>query len=256
MTISLTCSCGRKLSIKPEFAGRKIHCPSCRTVLRAPVLETEPPQDTAMEVDSPELVLAGVEAPAPTDHGAKRKPESRSRRKLQPPPFQVVITESGTVQIPPVSTAEMPISLLPAPPPTPVRLVPKPAGASPTPPRLSPMERWAMALATDAVATPSPPPQSRPAPKAPALPLTLILVVSLATVCTGLAILIANMPTAIFAWLYVVTFAVVGQMVSLARGRAATEGILLGTLLGPFGLIVAGQFPDRSRPAPPSPHPG
>lgn len=36
MSVRLECSCGKKLSIKDEMAGRRIKCPACGAVLTIP----------------------------------------------------------------------------------------------------------------------------------------------------------------------------------------------------------------------------
>lgn len=36
MNISITCQCGKSLKVKPEFAGKKVRCPQCQTVLQVP----------------------------------------------------------------------------------------------------------------------------------------------------------------------------------------------------------------------------
>jgi len=49
MPINLNCPCGRALNIKDEFAGRKIRCPACKSVLAVPAAPKEP-EDLALEV--------------------------------------------------------------------------------------------------------------------------------------------------------------------------------------------------------------
>jgi len=56
MPITLSCPCGRALNIKDEFAGRKIRCSACKSVLAVPATPKEP-EDLALEVlrsDEPE----------------------------------------------------------------------------------------------------------------------------------------------------------------------------------------------------------
>jgi hypothetical protein len=36
MAISLTCECGKKISVKDELAGKRVKCPDCQTVLDVP----------------------------------------------------------------------------------------------------------------------------------------------------------------------------------------------------------------------------
>ena len=43
--IPMTCSCGRELKVKPEFAGKKVRCPDCQSVLRVPTTEAPAPDE-------------------------------------------------------------------------------------------------------------------------------------------------------------------------------------------------------------------
>ncbi len=36
--IAITCTCGKSLKLKPEYAGKKVRCPGCQTVIKAPEL--------------------------------------------------------------------------------------------------------------------------------------------------------------------------------------------------------------------------
>ena len=36
MAIKVTCTCGKKLTVKDEFAGRQVKCPACQTMLKLP----------------------------------------------------------------------------------------------------------------------------------------------------------------------------------------------------------------------------
>ncbi|HEY7426162.1 MAG TPA: hypothetical protein VH682_18170 [Gemmataceae bacterium] len=60
MPIALSCPCGRALNIKDEFAGRKIRCPECKSVLAVPAAEKETEADDLMlevlPADEPEEV--------------------------------------------------------------------------------------------------------------------------------------------------------------------------------------------------------
>ncbi len=39
MAILVPCVCGKKLSVKDEFAGRKVKCPACQKSLLVPAAE-------------------------------------------------------------------------------------------------------------------------------------------------------------------------------------------------------------------------
>ena len=41
MPIAFTCSCGKEMKAKEAFAGRKIKCPQCETVVRIPRLDSD-----------------------------------------------------------------------------------------------------------------------------------------------------------------------------------------------------------------------
>ena len=54
MPIAFTCSCGKVMKAKEAFAGRKIKCPQCDTLVRIPELESEEPATAP-----PSSLLAG-----------------------------------------------------------------------------------------------------------------------------------------------------------------------------------------------------
>jgi hypothetical protein len=43
MAISLTCECGKRLTVKDELAGKRVKCPGCATILTVPSFEEEAP---------------------------------------------------------------------------------------------------------------------------------------------------------------------------------------------------------------------
>lgn len=57
MSISLTCDCGQRLRVKETQAGRKVRCPTCRTVMTVPApVEEQTTEDEVLNVllsDSP-----------------------------------------------------------------------------------------------------------------------------------------------------------------------------------------------------------
>lgn len=84
MPIRLKCSCGRSLQVKDEFAGRKVRCPSCASVLKIPLPdESEDAEDEAFN----QLNAASDEdekRPArkrsePPDEEPEQEPEPRRR---------------------------------------------------------------------------------------------------------------------------------------------------------------------------------
>jgi hypothetical protein len=42
MPITLNCSCGKRLQVKDEFAGRRVKCPACGSIAQVPAPEAEP----------------------------------------------------------------------------------------------------------------------------------------------------------------------------------------------------------------------
>ncbi len=54
MPISVRCpGCGKALTVKDEFAGKKGKCPSCGQIVLIPPSETVPEQDGLLEVQAP-----------------------------------------------------------------------------------------------------------------------------------------------------------------------------------------------------------
>ncbi len=92
MPISLTCSCGRSLKARDEFAGRKVRCPDCKNVLEVPDPNApKDPEDEILNVlladDSPagdEAPRAAVRAAPPPDERPVHPPPPRN--PLPPPP--------------------------------------------------------------------------------------------------------------------------------------------------------------------------
>src|SRR5258707_12377633 len=69
MAILLTCSCGRKLKIKEEFAGQEGQCPACGATLMIPFPD-----------QVPEVALA---EPAPVAAVPESEPEQRSDQEVR-----------------------------------------------------------------------------------------------------------------------------------------------------------------------------
>jgi hypothetical protein len=74
MPITFSCSCGKRLSVKDEFAGRRVKCPACGGVCTAPA--AEPAFEVIEEVEAPPPVPAPRAARAVAT-GAK--PVARTR---------------------------------------------------------------------------------------------------------------------------------------------------------------------------------
>lgn len=75
MPIALSCACGRALNIKDEFAGRKIRCPDCKSILAVPA-EPKDPEDFALEV---------LRADEPEEDAPPPRGERRSAIQTEPP---------------------------------------------------------------------------------------------------------------------------------------------------------------------------
>lgn len=52
--IKLRCQCGRTLSAKPEFAGKKLKCPACGTIVTVPAASEEVPQSPVKRRQKPQ----------------------------------------------------------------------------------------------------------------------------------------------------------------------------------------------------------
>jgi len=77
MLLSVRCSCGQKLKVKEEYAGKRIKCPVCQLVLTVPAapVVVETPPDTPKEDDSGEIRLQRPPEPPrlPPQIGKKKK---------------------------------------------------------------------------------------------------------------------------------------------------------------------------------------
>jgi hypothetical protein len=50
---NLACSCGRQITTKPEWAGKRLKCPGCGTILSVPREEAPAPEPVAAEPEAP-----------------------------------------------------------------------------------------------------------------------------------------------------------------------------------------------------------
>ncbi len=71
MAISCKCPCGRTLRVKDDFAGRRVRCPNCSSILTIPEPETE--------------YVAGDVVFAETPGDVEKEPESKESEVPAPP---------------------------------------------------------------------------------------------------------------------------------------------------------------------------
>jgi hypothetical protein len=94
----IRCQCGKKVRLRPEHAGRKVKCPECGLVHRAP--------KDVRPAESESVLDSAVHAPqSPSDSGswARILPslESSSRaRRLRPPPHRPLPSSSPLRSLP------------------------------------------------------------------------------------------------------------------------------------------------------------
>ena len=50
--IPITCTCGKSLKLKPEYAGKKVRCPSCQAIIKAPEFSAVDSTEEAAKGDS------------------------------------------------------------------------------------------------------------------------------------------------------------------------------------------------------------
>ena len=86
MPITMSCDCGRAFNVRDEFAGRKIRCPECKSVLTVPAKDADA-DDLALEVlreDEPEeqptrrAAIQSEPSPARTPQPRSYEPERES----------------------------------------------------------------------------------------------------------------------------------------------------------------------------------
>lgn len=83
MPIQFACSCGKRLKVADESAGKKARCPGCGAAL---VVPTQEPDEADFEYveDDPPAPPAPPEKANPEAGGAKRK-KSKKKPKSRPP---------------------------------------------------------------------------------------------------------------------------------------------------------------------------
>lgn len=88
MTIQFSCSCGQPLTVRAEYAGKRVQCPRCTRIHVAPspppVLEV-PPQPTAVTGARPAPRRPGPAAREDVEGVADRVPAPRKRRRRVSP---------------------------------------------------------------------------------------------------------------------------------------------------------------------------
>ena len=72
MAIQVTCNCGKMLSVKDDFAGRKVKCPGCQKLLRVPAAE---------EFAEDEFVDEPAELPQKSRDGGKSAARGKGSKK-------------------------------------------------------------------------------------------------------------------------------------------------------------------------------
>ena len=89
MAIPVECPCGKSLRIKPEFAGKRVKCPQCKTILTIPtekieadfeVLEQEADEAPVDVSPSTAIVAKHVSRPPVEDRESDRPPPPRPPR--------------------------------------------------------------------------------------------------------------------------------------------------------------------------------
>lgn len=84
MPINLACPCGKQLTAKDEFAGKRTKCPGCGTLLDIPQLPLkEPPLEVIEVPDEPPVKVAAVRVIPEKDQETDDddKPRRSKRRK-------------------------------------------------------------------------------------------------------------------------------------------------------------------------------
>lgn len=83
MAIQVSCVCGKQLSVKDEFTGRKLKCPACQNLLKVPASEEFSEDEFADEPDELSQTARGREKSTPRGKGSKKgKKSSGSNRGL------------------------------------------------------------------------------------------------------------------------------------------------------------------------------
>ena len=96
MAITLPCSCGKKLKMKDELAGKRIKCPACAAVLTVPEPEAEEVELEPVEPEAPaepDEEPEEREAPAEQDDDAdedRPRPKKKKKKKKKKSKFELL----------------------------------------------------------------------------------------------------------------------------------------------------------------------
>src|SRR5262249_30951214 len=83
MTLPVKCSCGRTLLLKPEFAGKRVKCPLCKTSLQVPDSNIESNFEIVDDTENVESNVEVVDEALPADPPSKTAITASARRKTQ-----------------------------------------------------------------------------------------------------------------------------------------------------------------------------
>lgn len=79
MPIKIECSCGKKLSVKDEFAGRRMKCPDCGQPISIPISKNEAQDEDEWDLEDEEQGKPEDEAPSRSPGVKKRGGDQRGR---------------------------------------------------------------------------------------------------------------------------------------------------------------------------------
>jgi hypothetical protein len=97
VAIELTCSCGKKLKVSEDFAGKTGVCPGCGTALPIPSRANAPP---AVPVPAPSRGIMPPPLPQATPPPIPRAEPARERVPAEPPPENAELRNHGGGDIP------------------------------------------------------------------------------------------------------------------------------------------------------------
>jgi hypothetical protein len=83
MPIPVACTCGARLKVRDEAAGRTVKCPKCQAPIRVP--ETDPVQPELQIVDEPQAPDAPVKTAKPGASRARFSPGPRAAKSWERP---------------------------------------------------------------------------------------------------------------------------------------------------------------------------
>ena len=108
MTIEFECACGKRLTAKDEFAGRRLRCPGCQSALTIPNAASKVPPVVGIDILKTAIAAMRPAAPKEAPKEASRAPQSApAPAPPQPPPTRPAVAL-------PVQGAAAPKSAAPA----------------------------------------------------------------------------------------------------------------------------------------------